>query len=84
MPDWTNSFIGFTVETSTSDGWVNISIPSTSQIQQDYKEFQREYERQDQLYELQLLQEQVDLEEERQLIKDKERYPLFFLKDGIV
>jgi len=27
---------------------------------------------------------QREIEEERQLIKDKEKYPLFFLKGGIV
>lgn len=74
MPDWT---IYFTAGTSTS-------VPLGSITQQQYEDYQTECERQDQIYELQLLQEQTELEEERQLIKDKERYPLFFLKEGIV
>ena len=86
MPDWTNFFSDYAAGTSTSDGWINISVPSVTQFQEEmnYAEFQRECEQQNQIYELQLLQEQAELEEERQLIKDKERYPLFFLKGGIV
>ena len=79
MPNWTNYFW-----TSTSDGWINIPVPSVTQIQQDYEEYQRECELQDQVYELQMQSLEQQMEEERQLIKDKEKYPLFFLKEGIV
>ena len=84
MPDWTNYFSGYAAGTSASDEWITLPTPYASQLQQEFQEYQRECERQDQIYELQLLQEQAELEEERQLIKDKEKYPLFFLKEGIV
>ena len=84
MPDWTNYFAGFAAGTSTSDGWVNMSIPSVTQIRQDYEEYQRECERQDQVYEQQMQMMEQQMEEERQLAKDKKKYPLFFLKEGIV
>lgn len=77
MPDWSNYFTGYAAGTSTSDGWVNISVPSVSQVQQDYEVYIRERERQDRVME-QMLQEQAELEEE------KRKYPLFFLKEGIV
>ena len=77
MPDWTNYFAGFT-GTSTSDGWVYTPISSVvTLIQQDYEEYQRECERQDHIHK-QILQEQAELAE------DKKKYPLFFLKKGIV
>ena len=86
-------FFLYDTGTSTSERWVNISVPSVAQVQQEYEEYQRECERQDQIFELQMQMHEQQIEEERQLLKDKERYPLFFwretcvkstLKDGIV
>ena len=70
MPDWINYFGGYTAGTSTS--------------YEGYEEYQRERERQDCVNEQQMQMFEQQMEEERQLIKDKERYPLFFLKEGIV
>ena len=74
MPNWTDYFCGYTAGTSTSDGWINIPIPSVTYIQQDYEEYQRECERQDHIHE-QILQEQAELAE------DKKKYPLFFWRE---
>ena len=58
--------------------WINITSTQDA-------EFRVECERQDHIYELQVqMHEQQQIEEERQLIEDKRKYPLFFLKDGIV
>ena len=77
MPDWTYCYSSYAAGTSTSDGWINISVPSVTQIQQDYEEYQRERKEQDRIHK-QILQEQAEL------AKDKKKYPLFFLKEGIV
>lgn len=82
------SFDYDTVTYTSLDGWTtNISL-SAAQIQQDYEEYRRECERKDRIWELQMQidQQQMEqqVEEEKQLIKDKEKYPLFFLKEGIV
>ena len=69
MPDWTFST---TISASSWSTWS--SFDST---QQDYEEYQRECEEQDRIHK-QILQEQAELAE------DKKRYPLFFLKEGIV
>ena len=76
------------------DSWVTIGIDwrcaqesgsfAFTQIQQEYEDYRRECERQDQVYELQMQMHEQQMEEERQLIKDKKKYPLFFLKEGIV
>jgi len=84
MPDWTDYFDGYTAGTSTSDERINISVPSVSQVQQEYAEYQREYERQDIIYEQQMWMMKQQMEEERRLEEEKIRYPLFFLKEGIV
>ena len=80
MPYWSNFFSSYDANTST-------------QVQQEFEEYVRECERQDQIYEQQMQMMEQQMEEERQLIKDKEKYPLFFwretcvqstLKEGIV
>lgn len=75
MPDWTFTFYGDTM--ASNDDWINISIPPVSQVQQEYEEYVRECEQQDREIERKL-QEQAELEE------DKKKYPLFFLKEGII
>ena len=77
MPNWPNYFCGYTVGNSTSNEWINISVHTPAQMQQEYEEYQRECERQDRIHK-QILQEQAELAE------DKKKYPLFFLKKGIV
>lgn len=90
MPDWTNYSFRYTTGTSASAGtFAILGVPFTAnQIQQEYEEWERENERQDRIWELQMQMHQQQMEqqaeEEKQLIKDKERYPLFFLKEGIV
>jgi len=84
MPDWINYYVSYTAGTSTSDEWINIFVPPISQVSQQYEEWKQERECQDQIYELQMQMHEQQIEEERQLIKDKEKYPLFFLKEGIV
>ena len=76
MPDWTYD----SGTTSASDYiW---SFSGTAQ--QMYAEWKQECVRQDQVYEQQMQMMEQQMEEERQLIKDKKKYPLFFLKEGIV
>ena len=80
MPDW-----AFSTTSGTdwdSDTTFYVTIPYCSQ--QQYEEYRRECERQDRTYEMQMQIHEQQMEEERQLIKDKEKYPLFFLKEGIV
>ena len=77
MPDWT--YDGGTTSAATEYIW---SFSSTAQ--QMYDEWKQECIRQDQVYEQQMQMMEQQIEEERQLIKDKEKYPLFFLKEGIV
>ena len=74
MPDWTNYYAGYITEIFVSSD-PYITLPPN--FEQHYEEYRREREKHDQIYDLQM-------EEERQLIKDKEKYPLFFLKEGIV
>ena len=69
------------------DSWVTIGIDwrcaqesgffAFTQIQQEYEDYRRERERQDHIHE-EILQEQAELAE------DKKKYPLFYLKEGIV
>lgn len=80
------------------DSWVTLGIDwrcaqesgsfAFTQMQQEYEEYRRECLHQDTMYEQQMQmheqQYEQQMEEERQLIKDKEKYPLFFLKEGIV
>jgi len=73
MPDWIHS-------TSTTSWGGDVWAPThrtAAQVQQSYEEYQQECERQDRIMERRL-REQAELEE------DKRKYPLFFLKDGIV
>ena len=81
MPDWTNYYYSYSTETSTSDEWINISVPSAAQIQQECEEYRRERERKDLMMEQMWFEETERIEEEKQLIKDKERYPLFFWRE---
>ena len=64
--------------------WDSATYITETQLQQQCEEYAQEGERQDQIYELQMQMHEQQMEEERQLIKDKERYPLFFLKEGIL
>ena len=83
MPDWTNYFTGYTAGNSTGTEF-SVRIPTAAQMQQELEQYQRECERQDRIYEMQMQMWEEEMEKERQLIKDKERYPLFFWKEGIV
>ena len=57
--------------------WINITPTQDA-------EFRVECEREDRAYQLQMQAFEQQMEEERQLIEDKRKYPLFFLKEGIV
>ena len=83
MPDWTNYYGSYDIGTSTSSEF-SVRIPTAAQMQQELEQYQRECERQDRIYEMQMQMWEEEMEKERQLIKDKERYPLFFLKEGII
>lgn len=74
MPDWSNRY--YDIGTATSPNFY-ATIPPIPQVQQDYTEYIQECERQDHI-----IQQQI--EKEKQLQEDKENYPLFFLKGGIV
>jgi hypothetical protein len=88
MPDWTNHSFDYGAGTSTSFGWINISVPSASQIQQEYEEYQRECEHDDRIMEQQMREadEQCykEMQEKAERAEEKRKYPLFFLKEGIV
>jgi len=71
MPDWTNYYASYATGTST---W----------IQQDYEEYQRKREQQDLMMEQMWQEEQERIDKMDELRRDKEKYPLFFLKEGIV
>jgi len=58
-------------------------IPAT-EIQQSYGEYVQERERHDCMMEQMWLEEQERIDKMDELRKDKEKYPLFFLKEGIV
>jgi len=73
MPNWEGYY--FNYDTGTS-------------IQQEYEEFVRDCERQDRRYE-QMMREAEEqcyqeMKQAEELREDKRKYPLFFLKDGIV
>ena len=71
MPDWAYD----SSATSSASDYI-WSFSGTAQ--QVYDEWKQECKRQDQAYELQM---QIH---EQQNIEDRKRYPLFFLKEGIV
>ncbi len=77
MPDYNNYYFSYDVGTSSG-----VSLTATAtKLQQQFEYYQqRQVEQQQQA---QHLWEQ-QMEEERQLQEDKVKYPLFFLKDGIV
>ena len=52
--------------------------------QEQYEEYQRERERQDSMLEQMWHEEQERIDKMDELRRDKEKYPLFFLKEGIV
>ena len=87
MPDWTYYYGSYDTGTSTSTEF-SVRVPTAAQMQQELEQYQRECERQDRIYEqqIQMLEQQMEeeMEKERQLIEDKRKYPLFFLKEGIV
>lgn len=86
MPDWTNYHSSYVTETLLSSDFY-VTIPTVSQMRQD-EEYQRECEREDRIYELQLQMQrqeiEQEIEEEKQLDEDRSKYPLFFIKEGIV
>ena len=84
MPDWTSYFSGYAAGTSTSDGWINRFIDLDAELQQEFEAYQQERKRKDLIMEQEWQDAKMQVEKERQLIEDKERYPLFFLKEGIV
>ncbi|GAG39172.1 unnamed protein product [marine sediment metagenome] len=73
MPDWSNFYYSFDVGTSTATQAGQMRQQMDEYIQQAKEAGQR----------AQYLWEQ-QVEEEKQLQEDKENYPLFFLKEGIV
>jgi len=77
---------GTSTSTSSSIWGSNVPLEVTIPYyaQQQYEEYQRECERQDRAYEIQTQMWEEEMKEEKQLIEDKKRYPLFFLKEGIV
>ncbi len=87
MPD---SYFTFDYDSTSSSpdlsGWVTFS--TAAQVQQQYEEYRQEQERQQSLIQQfwdehqQMCDEQARQAEE--LRKDKVKYPLFFLKEGIV
>ena len=79
MPDWSNYFFSYDAGVSTSGGY--ITPTQLQQLQQQWEEYQQRQAEQHQR--AQYLWEQRT-EKEKQLQEDKENYPLFFLKEGIV
>lgn len=86
MPDWTN----YTTGTSANDPIFYVSnIPLTAmQIEQQYAEFQ-ERKRQEkhimeQEWEREWQEDEKRIQQAKELEEDKCKYPLFFLKGGIV
>jgi len=79
----------FTFYDGTSAGteWSTASL-TANQIQQEFEEYQYQREREHQMWEQQLAEQQAQMYEGRRLAEelkeDKRKYPLFFLKDGIV
>ena len=73
------TYAGTTDSSGTSFTW-----SFSGALQQMYGEWQEECKRQDQMYELQMQMHEQEMEEKRQLIEDKRKYPLFYLKEGIV
>ena len=82
MPNWTNFYGSYDTGTSTSSEF-SFRVPTAARMQQELEEYQRERKRKDLMMEQMWLEETERIEEERQLIKDKERYPLFFWKENI-
>lgn len=82
MPDWANYYRGYT------------TIPTVTQLQQEYEEYRQRVELEEPQYQLtsdfvrQFEEEMRRMEESIQRVKeleeDKRKYPLFFLKEGIV
>ena len=91
MPDWTN-YINGNDSTLTYRGIEISYIPAVAltatQIQEQYAASRREQERLDyfyhQMWESEQQRRREELEQEKQLQEDKRKYPLFFLKEGIV
>ena len=80
MPDWAGQYVNYTtVSTGTStDSSFYVTVPfGVPNIEQAWVKYLQERERQDLIME-QMIREEAELEE------DKRKYPLFFLKEGIV
>lgn len=77
MPDWTNYY--FSYDTGTS-----FSSQTAAQIQQEFEEYQYQRVREQQMWaEHQELMDKLDRQAEEEA-EDRQKYPLFFLKEGIV
>lgn len=82
MPDYF-----FYQGTSSDTEWSTVSFTAT-QILQDFEQSQHQREQEERVWERQWEEQQAQIQEERRLAKelkeDKKKYPLFFLKEGIV
>jgi len=70
--------------TDCTDTWSSLFNITAAQIQQDYEEYRRKREQQDLMMEQMWQEEQERIDKMDELRRDKEKYPLFFLKEGIV
>lgn len=77
MPNFTYYSEG--TSTRYEYGWV-----SATYIQQMWEEHQQECARQDAIMEQLIRADEEQAEKDRQRQEDKKKYPLFFIKDGIV
>jgi len=83
MPNWTYHYA---IGTSASSDvfWTSSTPLTATQVQQQYEEWKQECERQDHMIEQIWREEQERIDKMDELRKDKEKYPLFFLEEGIV
>ena len=82
MPDWSNFYFSYDVGTSTSAGWsVNVTAIQVEQLHQAY---QQKLEQEQRIWERQWEEKKEEAAKRKQIAEDKVKYPLFFLKEGIV